>query len=142
MAHGEAGRDLLAYVYRHTEGNPLHVTHLLRDLEEAGHLAREGERWRWSDLSELPTGVTFAEVIERRVARLAPSCAPVLELVATLDREFDETFLLRAGEWDEETMREGVRCLIDARIQLRARLQALQGQVFQARIGRGGRPRR
>ena len=116
MAHGEAGRDLLAYVYRHTEGNPLHVTHLLRDLEEAGHLAREGERWRWSDLIELPTGVTFTEVVERRVARLAPSCAPVLDLVATLDREFDETFLLRAGEWDEETMREGVRCLIDARI--------------------------
>jgi len=116
MAHGEAGRDLLAYVYRHTEGNPLHVTHLLRDLEEAGHLAREGERWRWSDLSELPTGVTFTEVVERRVARLPPSCAPVLDLVATLDREFDETFLLRAGEWDEETMREGVRCLIDARI--------------------------
>ena len=116
MAHGEAGRDLLAYLYRHTEGNPLHLAHLLRDLEESGHLAREGERWRWSDLSELPSGVTFTEVIERRVARLAPSCAPVLELVATLDREFDETFLLRAGEWGEETMRDGVRCLIDARI--------------------------
>ena len=36
MAHGEAGRDLLAYLYRHTEGNPLHLVHLLRDLEESG----------------------------------------------------------------------------------------------------------
>ena len=116
MAHGEVGRDLLAYVYRHTEGNPLHVTHLLRDLEEGGNLVREGDRWRWSDLGDLPTGVTFAEVIERRVARLPPSCAPVLELVATLDREFDEAFLLRAEEWDVETMREGVRGLVDARI--------------------------
>ncbi|MFL5620712.1 MAG: ATP-binding protein [Gemmatimonadaceae bacterium] len=116
MAHGEAGRDLLAYVYRHTEGNPLHVAHLLRDLEEGGHLVREGERWRWSDLRELPASVTFNEVIERRVARLPASCAPVLELVATLDREFDETFLRRAGEWDEVTMRDGIRCLVDARI--------------------------
>jgi predicted ATPase len=116
MAHGEAGRDLLAYVYRHTEGNPLHAVHLLRDLEESGHLVREGERWRWSDLRDLPAGVTFNEVIERRVARLPSSCAPVLELVATLDREFDEAFLLRAEEWDVETMRDGIRALIDARI--------------------------
>ena len=56
MAHGEAGRDLLAYLYRHTEGNPLHLAHLLRDLEESGHLAREGERWRWSDLQRAADG--------------------------------------------------------------------------------------
>ena len=116
MSHGEAGRDLLAYLYRHTEGNPLHVVHLLRDLEEGGHLVREGERWRWSDLRELPTGVSFAEVITRRVERMPAHCRPVLELVATLDREFDETFLLRAGEWEEGQLNEGIRCLVDARI--------------------------
>ena len=116
MAHGEAGRDLLAYLYRHTEGNPLHVVHLLRDLEEGGHLVREGERWRWSDLRELPSGVSFVEVITRRVERLPVHCAPVLELVATLDREFDETFLLRAGEWEEGQLNDGIRCLVDARI--------------------------
>ena len=58
MSHGEAGRDLLAYVYRHTEGNPLHVAHLLRDLEEGGHLVREGERWRWSDLQRAAGGAS------------------------------------------------------------------------------------
>jgi tetratricopeptide (TPR) repeat protein len=116
MARGEAGRDLLAYLYRHTEGNPLHVAHLLRDLEEGSHLAREGDRWRWSDLRELPAEVTFSEVIERRVSRLPPHCLPVLQLVATLDREFDETFLLRAGEWAENELNDGVRCLVDARI--------------------------
>ena len=115
MAHGEAGRDLLAYLYRHTEGNPLHLAHLLRDLEEGGHLVREGERWRWSDLRELPSDVTFADVVTRRAARLPAHCAPVLELVATLDREFDEAFLRRAREWDEAELRDGIRCLIDAR---------------------------
>jgi predicted ATPase len=116
MSHGEAGRDLLAYLYRHTEGNPLHVVHLLRDLEEGGHLVREGERWRWSDLRELPSGVSFAEVITRRVERMPAHCRPVLELVATLDREFDETFLLRAGEWEEGQLNDGIRCLVEARI--------------------------
>ena len=116
MAHGEAGRDLLAYLYRHTEGNPLHLAQLLRDLEEGGHLTREGERWRWSDLRELPGDVTLAEVVARRVARLPAHCQPLLELVATLDREFDETFLDRAGEWSPGEMRASIRCLVDARL--------------------------
>ena len=116
MSHGEAGRDLLAYLYRHTEGNPLHVVHLLRDLEEGGHLVREGDRWRWSDLQELPSGVSFTEVITRRVDRLPAHCRPVLDLVATLDREFDETFLLRAGEWEEDQLNDAIRCLVEARI--------------------------
>jgi predicted ATPase len=115
MAHGEAGRDLLAYLYRHTEGNPLHLAHLLRDLEEGGHLLREGERWRWSDLGELPSDVTFPEVMARRTARLPSHCAPVLELVATLDREFDEAFLRRARPWDDDALREGIQCLVEAR---------------------------
>ena len=116
MAHGEAGRDLLAYLYRHTEGNPLHVAHLLRDLEEGGHLLPEGDRWRWSDLRELPPDVSFTEVVVRRVARLPAHCEPVLELVAILDREFDEEFLHRARSWDEVQLRDAIRRLIEARI--------------------------
>jgi tetratricopeptide (TPR) repeat protein len=116
MAHGEAGRDLLAYLYRHTEGNPLHVVQLLRDLEESGHLEREGERWRWSDLQELPTAVSFTETVRRRVGRLPAYCQPMLELTATLDREFDEEFLRRVVEWDESARRESIRCLVDARL--------------------------
>ena len=116
MARGEAGRDLLAYLYRHTEGNPLHVAHLLRDLEEGGHLVREGERWRWSDLRELPSDVTLSEVVARRVGRLPSHCGPVLELVAILDREFDEEFLRRTREWNGDTMRDAIRCLVEARI--------------------------
>src|SRR5204863_625849 len=116
MAHGEAGRDLLAYLYRHTEGNPLHLVHLLRDLEESGHLTREAERWRWSDLQELPTEMTFAEIVRRRVERLPTYCIPMLELTATLDREFDEELLRRVGDWDESARRESVRCLVHARL--------------------------
>jgi tetratricopeptide (TPR) repeat protein len=116
MAHGEAGRDLLAYLYRHTEGNPLHLVHLLRDLEESGHLAREGERWRWSDLHELPTDVSFVEVVRRRIERLPAHSLPMLELTATLDREFDEDLLRRVGDWDESARRESIGCLVDARL--------------------------
>ena len=116
MAHGEAGRDLLAYLYRHTEGNPLHLVHLLRDLEESGQLTREAERWRWADLQELPTEVSFTDVVKRRIERMPAHCHPLLELTATLDREFDEDFLRRVGDWDDEGGRESIRCLVDARL--------------------------
>ncbi|HEX7977420.1 MAG TPA: AAA family ATPase, partial [Gemmatimonadaceae bacterium] len=116
MAHGEAGRDLLAYLYRHTEGNPLHLVHLLRDLEESGHLAREADRWRWGDLQELPTAVSLAEVVGRRIDRLPAHCRPMLELTATLDREFDEELLRRVGDWDDHARAESIRCLVDARL--------------------------
>ena len=37
--HGqEVGRELLAFLYRHTEGNPLFIAQLLRTLVEEGAL--------------------------------------------------------------------------------------------------------
>jgi GGDEF domain-containing protein/tetratricopeptide (TPR) repeat protein len=88
--HGEeVGRDLLAYVYRHTEGNPLLLTHLLRDLAEGGHLTRGDDRWRWSTASALPPQASLAELLARRIGRLAPAARTVLEAAAVLARDFD-----------------------------------------------------
>ena len=116
MGRGEAGHDLLAYLYRHTEGNPLHLVHLLRDLEESGHLAREGERWRWSNLRELPPMISFDELVARRLSRLPSDCRTLLELTATLDREFEESFAERVGEWTLAEVREHIRCAVEARL--------------------------
>lgn len=116
MAYGEAGRDLLAYLYRHTEGNPLHVAHLLRDLEESGQLARDGERWRWSAIRDLPAPATFHALVVRRAARLPARTQAVLALAATLGREFDEELLRRAGGWSAEETREHTGRLVSAGI--------------------------
>jgi predicted ATPase/GGDEF domain-containing protein len=115
MSHGEAGRDLLAYLYRHTEGNPLLLSHLLRDLEESEHLARDGDGWRWSSLRELPADTSFDEVVTRRVARLPDECGPLLALAATLDRDFDEAMVRHAFGGTREDAQERIRCAVDAR---------------------------
>ncbi|MEO6525992.1 MAG: AAA family ATPase [Gemmatimonadaceae bacterium] len=114
MSSGEAGRDLLAYLYRHTEGNPLHIAHLLRDLEESGHLVREGDRWRWSAIRDLPPPSAFHVLVARRVSRLPADCRSLLALAATLGREFDEALLQRAGGWSAEEARTHTNRLIDA----------------------------
>ena len=50
------GRELLAFIYRHTEGNPLFIAHLLRALVEDGFVWHNGTRWsgRRSPSCEFP----------------------------------------------------------------------------------------
>ena len=93
MRGEEVGRDLLAYVYRQTEGNPLLLAHLLRDLEESGHLAFEGSRWRWSAAANLPPQATLQELLERRIERLPRAARAVLEAASVLAHDCDEELL-------------------------------------------------
>ncbi len=94
MHTGDLGRDLLAYVYRHSEGNPLMLTHLMRDLEESGHIQQTESAWQWSPVGELPAPVPLTELIARRINRLSPSARTVLEAASALGRECDESLLL------------------------------------------------
>jgi tetratricopeptide (TPR) repeat protein/GGDEF domain-containing protein len=112
MRTGELGRDLLAYVYRHSEGNPLVLTHLMRDLEEGGHVARHDGGWQWSPISELPTPVTLSDLLARRIARLPDVARAVLEAAAALGRECEESLLLDSALGTPEA-RQGLEHLLE-----------------------------
>jgi len=94
MRTGELARDLLAYVHRHSAGNPLVLVHLMRDLEEAGHVVPHEGAWQWSPVSELPTQVTLDDLLARRLARLPEPARAVLEAAAVIGRESEEVLLL------------------------------------------------
>ena len=96
MRTGDLARDVLAYVYRYSEGNPLVLTHLIRDLEEGGFVAPHGGGWQWSPVSELPALATLQDLLARRISRL-PECArTLLETAAVLGRESDEALLFES----------------------------------------------
>ena len=114
MRGEEVGRDLLAYAYRQTEGNPLLLTHLLRDLEESGHLVFEGARWRWSAASSLPPQAALPELLGRRIGRLPPSARAVLEAAAILAHDFDEELLVRMTSLPAADVVEGLARLLSA----------------------------
>jgi len=115
--HGEeVGRDLLAYAYRHTEGSPLLLTHLLRDLEESGHLFREGTHWQWSAASALPPQATLEELLARRIERLPPAARLVLEAGAVLGRDCDEEILVQLTELPQRVVAEGLTRLTAAEL--------------------------
>ena len=112
MRTTEIGRDLLAYVYRHSEGNPLVFTHLMRDLEEAGHVVRTDSGWHSSPVSELPTPTTLDDLLARRMARLSASSRAVLEAAAVIGRECEESLLLDSA-FGETGARAGLQHLLD-----------------------------
>ncbi|MEP6622294.1 MAG: AAA family ATPase [bacterium] len=105
-------REILAYVYRQSEGNPLVLTHLMRDLEEGGFVAPQGETWQWSSVNDLPAPVPLDQLLERRMARLPGSARAVLEAAAVLGREADASLLFDSS-LDAPEARRGLDCLIE-----------------------------
>ena len=94
---GDLARDLLAYAYRYSEGNPLVLTHLIRDLEEGGFVAPHGSGWQWAPVHELPSFTTLDELLARRISRLSVSARTLLEAAAVLGRESDESLLFESS---------------------------------------------
>ena len=111
MRTGDLGRDLLAYAYRHSEGNPLVLTHLLRDLEESGHVVAHDGEWQWSPVSELPSPTSLDDLLARRFARLPGSGRAVLEAAAAIGRECDEALLFESAGGAADA-RQGLEILL------------------------------
>ncbi|MDP6821955.1 MAG: protein kinase [Dehalococcoidia bacterium] len=78
--------ELSATVYRHTEGNPLFVTEVVRELVQSGELAQSRERGGSTWSVRIPEGVR--EVIGRRLDRLSERANEVLTTAAVVGRNF------------------------------------------------------
>lgn len=89
------GRDLLAYVYRCSDGNPLMVAQLLRDMEESGQIVYVDGVWRWSIAGSPANPPSLDGLIERRLARLPAQARAVLDAAAVLARESSTRVLAR-----------------------------------------------
>ncbi len=101
----QIGREFLAFVYRHTEGNPLFIAELLRSLIEDGAIWHSGARWEWSPVSELRVPPGRAALIAQRVSKFSSSTQAVLAAAAIVGREFDVGLLVAAGAGSEPAVR-------------------------------------
>ena len=100
--HGqEVGRELLAFLYRHTEGNPFFIAQLLHTLIEEGALWQAEGRWQWTPVSELRLPIGLSALITRRVGRLSSSTQAVLSTAAIIGDEFDVGLVVAAGAGSE-----------------------------------------
>lgn len=88
-----AGAELPQAVARaigeETEGNPFFIGEILRHLIEQKALVKHEGQWLvQGSLRSMPLPESVREVIGRRLARLSPACASVLEVAAVIGREF------------------------------------------------------
>ena len=97
LDHQEVARELLAFVYRHTEGNPFLLTQLVRGLADDGSLWFDGARWRWKPVSELRMPPGMDAIVARRLDRFSSSTRAVLATAAVIGREFDVSLIEAAG---------------------------------------------
>lgn len=103
--HQPVGREFIAFLYRHTEGNPLFATHVLRSLLEEGALWHNGERWEWSPVSELRVPVGRSALIARRLSRFSSTTMAVLMTAAIIGDEFEASVVAAAGAGSEQVIR-------------------------------------
>ena len=112
----EIGRELLAFLYHHTEGNPLFVVQVLRTLLEEGSIWYDRDHWEWKPVSELRLPVAITDLISRRLSRLSPRAQMVLTTVAVIGREFDIDLAIEAKAGTEaellDVIDEGMRASV------------------------------
>jgi ABC-type oligopeptide transport system substrate-binding subunit/class 3 adenylate cyclase len=112
---GDAGRELLhALVGERTlpeemeravlapaEGNPFFLEELVRSLEDAGALVREGDRWRFDHLVEIEIPPTIEKALLARIDRLEPRAHAALMAASVLGRQFGLPLLEALAEGTE-----------------------------------------
>ena len=121
----DVGREFLAFLYRHTEGNALFIVQLLRTLVDEGYVWHNGERWDWKPVSELRLPSAVSDLISRRIARLSERSQEVLVTAAVIGREFDIDLAIAAGAGTEDELLDAVD-------------EGIQNWVLESTAKRGG----
>lgn len=105
--HQEVGRELLSFIYRNAEGNPLFIGQLLRSLVEEGSVRHTGERWEWGPVSELQVPAGLEALVLRRVGRFSARAQLALATASVFVGDFDAA-LLAATMVSDRAEAEGV----------------------------------
>ena len=100
------GFDFRGALYRHTAGNPLFITELMRHLRESGQLVKDAQgEWvesRQVDWTALPARVEG--VIEERLQRLGKDGRATLSVASVEGETFTAEILARLQSSDEREM--------------------------------------
>jgi class 3 adenylate cyclase len=93
----EGGRNLARLLWRETDGNPLFVSEMLRNLAETGALVRDATgQWRATvALNEAGLPDTVRAVVRARAARLDDGAIAALSAASVIGRTFDLGVLAR-----------------------------------------------
>src|SRR5947208_8209939 len=94
LAAKEVSEQLFKILSEKSEGNPLYVEEILRQLQETGGLAVEGGEARLSR-ADVTVPATIHDIIAARVDRLAEGLKHTLQGAAVVGRRFGVSLVSR-----------------------------------------------
>lgn len=102
----DAPWSLAETICQQTEGNPLFVQEVIRDLVEEGAILNERDPASTSVAREVAINIPqgLRDVISRRLSRLSPECNHALSIAAVIGREFRLDVLHRMLDVSEDEM--------------------------------------
>jgi class 3 adenylate cyclase/tetratricopeptide (TPR) repeat protein len=96
-------------IARDTEGSPLFVGEILRNLAESGAGLRAEQKWAVSsDIQRLGIPEGVREAIGRRLSRLSDETNKTLRLASVIGHEFDLTLLTKVGDRSVESILDAI----------------------------------
>jgi TOMM system kinase/cyclase fusion protein len=108
--------EVIEQVVAKTDGVPLFVEELTKTMLESGHLEELEDRFELTGpLPPLAIPTTLHDSLMARLDRLA-AVKSLAQLGATLGREFSYELLLAVSPWDEPTVSQGLRQLVEAEL--------------------------
>jgi ATP/maltotriose-dependent transcriptional regulator MalT len=102
--HGPCSQELAAYLHSRSDGHPLFLVELLRDLGERGLLRRDaaGHLLPPSGVAEPPA--LLRHLIAHRIARLGDEQETLLSVASIVGEEWDLGVVEAVLAWDEERL--------------------------------------
>ena len=118
--HVTGGRNLPAEIVeeitKKTDGIPLFVEELTKMVVESGMIQPVNDHYELRDrVSSLTIPSTLRDSLMARLDRL-PAAKEIAQLGAVIGREFSYTLLQAVSSRDEETLQQGLKCLVEAEL--------------------------
>jgi predicted ATPase len=131
VAHRKAlPAEVVAQVVAKTDGVPLFVEELTKMVLESGLLQERDDRYELTGpLPPLAIPTTLHDSLMARLDRLA-AVKGLVQLGATLGREFSYELLQAVAPWDEDTLHRGLQQLVGAEFLYQHGLPPLATFVF------------
>jgi tetratricopeptide (TPR) repeat protein len=108
--------EVVEHIVGKADGVPLYVEELTKSIRESGLLDEQAHRYALAGaLAKVQIPATLQDTLMARLDRL-PGVRELAQIGSVLGREFTYEMLRNLADMDEQTLREGLRQLVDAEL--------------------------
>jgi DNA-binding CsgD family transcriptional regulator len=130
LSYGACSPDLAAYLHARSDGHPLFLVELLRDLIERGLLPRDADDRLLPPAHEVQAPELLQHLISHRIARLGVKEETLLSVASVVGEEWDLSIVEVILDWDEEPLLRALEGALRADV-----IVPIEGERYRFRHG-------